>query len=167
MPYSNKTYIAFDADNDIHYYRLMQAWRQSNNHSFNFYDAHELNNLMKTSSEETIKSNLRERLKNTKVFVILIGEQTRYLYQFVRWEIEQAIKMNTPIICVNLNGKRSKDIDRCPPILRDELALHISFNTKILEKALTDWEHLHYENKQKGKKGDFSYSEDAYKTLGL
>ena len=167
MSYSNKTYIAFDADNDIHYYRLMQAWKQSDNHSFNFYDAHELNNLLKTSSEETIKSKLRERLNNTKVFVLLVGEQTRYLYKFVRWEIEQAIKLNHPIICINLNGKRSKDADRCPPILREELALHISFNTKILEKALTDWQYLHYEHKRKGKSGDFSYSENIYKTLGL
>ena len=80
MSYSNKTYIAFDADNDIHYYRLMQAWKQSDNHSFNFYDAHDLNNLMKSSSEETIKSKLRERLNNTKVFVLLVGEQSPFLF---------------------------------------------------------------------------------------
>lgn len=167
MPYTNKTYIAFDADNDIHFYRLMTAWKQSDNHSFNFYDAHDLNNLMKWSSEETIKQKLRERLNNTKVFVILIGEQTRYLYKFVRWEIEQAIKLNLPIICVNLNGLRSLDPNRCPPILKDELALHVSFNTKILEKGLSEWESLHYKYKSEGKKGDYSYNAETYKKLGL
>jgi len=35
--YTNKTYVAFDADNDIHYYRLMQAWEKNDNTSFNFY----------------------------------------------------------------------------------------------------------------------------------
>ncbi len=167
MSYTNKTYIAFDADKDIHYYRLMQAWKQSDNHSFNFYDAHDLNNLMTWSSEETIKGKLRERLLNTKVFVILIGEQTRYLYQFVRWEIDQALKLNLPILCVNLNGKRSKDQDRCPPILKDELALHVSFNAKIIEKALTNWEQLHNDYRRQGKKGDFYYNDETYKSLGL
>ena len=27
MAYRNKTYIAFDGDNDMHYYRLMTAFR--------------------------------------------------------------------------------------------------------------------------------------------
>jgi hypothetical protein len=167
MAYSNKTYVAFDADNDIHYYRLMQAWKQSDNLTFNFYDAHDINNLRATSTEETIKTKLRERLNSTIVFVLLVGEHTKYLYQFVRWEIEQAIKLNLPIICVNLNGKRSIDNDRCPPILKNELVLHVSFNAKIIEKALTRWETLHYEHKKNGKTGDFYYDDDYYKTLGL
>ena len=105
--YTNKTYVAFDADNDIRYYRLMQAWKKNNNTSFNFYDAHDLNNLMSYSSEETIKAKLSERLRSTKVFVLLVGDATKNLYKFVRWEIEQAIKRNIPIIVVNLNGKKS------------------------------------------------------------
>jgi hypothetical protein len=28
--YTNKTYVAFDADSDIRYYRLMQAWKKNN-----------------------------------------------------------------------------------------------------------------------------------------
>ena len=57
--YTNKTYVAFDADNDIHYYRLMQAWKKNDNTSLNFYDAHDLNNLLSWSSEEKIKSKLK------------------------------------------------------------------------------------------------------------
>jgi len=56
MAYTNKTYVAFDADNDIHYYRLMQAWKQNDNTPFNFYDAHDLNNV-RVYSEESIKRN--------------------------------------------------------------------------------------------------------------
>ena len=95
--YTNKIYVAFDADNDIRYYRLMQAWKKRDKTSFNFYDAHDLNNLMSYSSEETIKAKLAERLRSTKVFVLLIGNNTKYLYKFVRWEIEQAIKRGIPI----------------------------------------------------------------------
>ena len=136
MAYTNKTYVAFDADNDIHYYRLMQAWKHNDNTSFDFYDAHDLNNLMSWASEETIKGKLRERLASTKVFVLLIGDNTKYLYKFVRWEVEQAIVRKIPIIAVNLNGKRSKDANLCPSILDGELAVFVSFNQKIIEILL-------------------------------
>ena len=36
MPYRNKTYVCFDADNNIHYYYLMLAWKQSDNTNFQF-----------------------------------------------------------------------------------------------------------------------------------
>jgi len=167
MAYTNKTYIAFDADSDIHYYRLMQAWKQNDNTNFNFYDAHDLTNLMPWSSEETIKASLQERLRSTKVFILLVGEKTKYLHKFVRWEIEQAIKRDLPIIVVNLNGARYKDEDLCPAILDDELAVHVSFNQKIIDKALNEWESIHSAYKKEGKTGPYRYNEETYKALGL
>ncbi len=166
MAYTNKTYVAFDADNDIHYYRLMQAWKQNDNTSFNFYDAHDLNNV-RVYSEESIKRNLQERLRSTKVFILLVGENTKYLYKFVRWEIEQAIKRDLPIIVVNLNGKRNKDTNLCPLILDDELSLHVSFNQKIIEKALSSWEASHKKHRGEGSTSAYVYGEDVYKAVGL
>ena len=88
MAYRNKVYVCFDGDNDIHYYWLMKAWKQNDNVSFfNFYDAHDLNTARDSSLETSIKRQLKERLRNTKTFVVLIGESTRYLYKFVRWEM--------------------------------------------------------------------------------
>ena len=165
--YTNKTYVAFDADNDIRYYRLMQAWRKNDNTSFNFYDAHDLNNLMSYSSEATIKDKLAERLRNTKVFVLLVGDTTKNLYKFVRWEIEQAIKREIPIIVVNLNGKRSKDSTLCPAILNDELAIHISFNQNIMEYAINNWESSDAKHRQKKETGAYYYKASVYEQLGL
>lgn len=167
MAYTNKTYVAFDADNDIRYYRLMQAWKNNSGNTFNFYDAHDLNNLMQWSTEETIKGKLRERLANTKAFILLVGENTKYLYKFVRWEIDQAIKRDVPIIVVNLNGKRSKDSNLCPPILNGELSLHISFNQKIIEKAVADWPNLHQSYKRENASSDYYYKDSIYSSLGL
>lgn len=166
MAYTNKTYVAFDADNDIHYYRLMQAWKQNDNTSFNFYDAHDLNNV-RVYSEESIKRNLQERLRSTKVFILLVGENTKYLYKFVRWEIEQAIKRDLPIIVVNLNGKRNKDNNLCPSILEDELSLHVSFNQKIIEKALYSWEASDKKYRSEGSTSAYVYGGEIYKALGL
>lgn len=166
MAYTNKTYVAFDADNDIHYYRLMQAWKQNDNTSFNFYDAHDLNNV-RAYSEESIKRNLQERLRSTKVFILLVGDNTKYLYKFVRWEIEQAIKKDIPIIVVNLNGKRTKDSNLCPLILENELSLHVSFNQKIIEKALSSWETSHKTHRAANSDSAYIYDEKIYKALGL
>ncbi len=165
--YTNKTYIAFDADNNIRHYRLMQAWKKNDNTSFNFYDAHDLNNLMSYASEETIKAKLAERLRNTKVFIILIGNNTKYLYKFVRWEIEQAIKREIPIIAVNLNGERGMDNNLCPAVLQDVLAVHVSYNQKIIEYAINNWEASDKAYRKEGKSGSYYYKDSVYKSLGL
>src|ERR1051326_2349633 len=95
------TYVAFDADTDMRYYQLLKAWRNHPAHPFNFSNAHELNRIMRWSNEYTIKKKLRKRLLQSEIFVLLIGERTKFLYKYVRWEINQALKMELPIICVN------------------------------------------------------------------
>ena len=167
MPYRNKTYVCFDADNDIHYYYLMLAWKQSDNTDFQFYDAHDLNRLLPISSEATIKRKLRERLRNTKIFIVLIGQSTRYHYKFVRWEMEQALGLDIPIIAVNLNGKRLRDEDLCPPIIRDELAIHISFNARIVQHALEYWSTEYYDLKREGISEARLYPSAVYQKLEL
>jgi hypothetical protein len=167
MPYSNKTYVAFDGDKDIHYYYLLRAWKSSNNQSFNFYDAHDINTARDSSLESTIKDRLRERMANAKCFVLLVGEGTRYLYKFVRWEIEQAINRNLPIIVVNLNGLKKMDNNRCPPILANELAIHIPFKQAIVSYALENWIDSHNSHKRKGDSGPYYYKDSVYKSLGL
>ena len=165
MPYRNKTYVAFDGDNDIHYYRLMCAWKQNDNTSFNFFDAHDLNYARDTSLEESIKSQLRKRFDNSRTFVLLIGEKTRYLRKFVPWEIDQALRRDLPIICVNINGKRSQDENTCPSGLRNELAIHISFSARMLQYALENWPARHRELRPT--KGAYYYKDSVYLQLDL
>ena len=166
MAYKNKVYVSMDADNDIRYYYLMKAWKQSDNTSFSFCDAHDINTIL-DKSEASIKAGLQERFRNTKVFVLLVGEHTKYLYKYVRWEIEQAIKRELPIIVVNLNGTRHLDTDRCPSIVRDELAVHVSFNSRILQYALENWPDIANEKRIKDETGAYYYDEKVYKRLGL
>lgn len=165
MAYRNKTYVCFDGDTDMRYYRLMCAWKQNDNIPFNFYNAHELNFAKDSSLESSIKNQLKDRLKNSKVFVILVGEKTRYLYKFVRWEIEEALSLNLPIICVNLNGLKKMDPQRCPPIVRNELAIHTNFNAKIIQYALENWPASFERLKIENKKGPYYYKEETYMRL--
>jgi len=106
MPYRNKVFVSFDGDNDMHYYRFMRAWKQNDNRSFNFFDAHDIDTALDSSMEKTIKRRLSERLDNSKAFVSLIGDRTRYLYKFVRWRSEKSIERDLLIIRINLNGLR-------------------------------------------------------------
>lgn len=166
MAYKNKVYVSMDADNDLHYYYLMKAWKQSDNTSFNFYDAHDLNTIL-DKSENSIKAGLMERFRNSKIFVLLVGEHTRYLYKFVRWEIEQALTRQLPCIIVNINGKRQQDDVRCPPIINNKLSIHISFNAKILEYALENWPSFHYSKISEGNETSYHYKSSVYQGLGL
>jgi hypothetical protein len=166
VAYRNKTYIAFDGDNDMHYYRLMTAWARHPGFDFEIHNAHELNTARDTSQEESIKRQLRARFANSKMFVVLIGENTRYLRKFVKWEIETAIQLNLPIVGVNLNGSRSQD-DRCPSAVRDTLAMYVSFNEKIVTFAMKNWMDWHYRHQKSGKTGAFYYEADIYRKLGL
>lgn len=163
----DKIYVVFDGDTDIHYFYLMKAWTNNNNFNFEIKDAHELNYAKDTSLEESIKAQLRIRLQNSKGMVLLIGEKTKYLRKFIPWELQYALNHDMPIIAVNLNGKRDRDIDRCPALIRDELVVHVSFNHKIIQHALDSWPSIYKSLKKDKESGARYYPDEVYKKIGL
>lgn len=165
--YRNKAYVAFDGDKDIHYYNMIKAWSQNEKLDFSIYDAHDINTARDTSSEETIKMRLRERMKNSNVMLLLVGESTKYLYKFVKYELEFALKNDIPIIAINLNNKRERDLNRIPPIIRDSLVVHISFNLKIIKHAMDNWPSEYKKLKNSNEIGARYYTETVYNNLGL
>lgn len=166
VAYRNKTYVCFDGDNDINYYWLMTAWRASDNSSFNFHDAHDLNTARDSSQEESIKRQLRARFANSKLFVVLIGNNTKYLRKFVKWEMEVALRLELPIVGVNLDGSRNVT-ELCPSTIRDELAIYIPFQSKIMQYAMDNWPSSHATHKRNGDTGAYFYKQSVYSDLGL
>lgn len=81
--------------------------------------------------------------------------------------MEQALDLGIPIIGVNLNGLRQQDSIRCPPVIRDELAVYVSFNAAIVQYALKHWPASHKFYKQQGKSGAYYYKPETYSGLGL
>ena len=139
MSYRNKTYVAFDADSDMDYYKIMKMWHASDNIDFRFHNAHDSNNLNDGSSDETIRRKLRERMNNTKQMVVLVGESTKDLYKFVRWEIEIAISMQIPIVAANLD-KTDEISDKTPPILKNSAYfVTVPFRAKAIKYALDNF----------------------------
>lgn len=166
MGYRNKTYVVFDADNDMWAYGYMKGWKSNHNIDFNFHDAHDLKPLTDRASEETIKRRLRERFSSAKQVVVLTGESTKNLYRFVRWEMEVAKQLDLPIVAVNLNNQRSLDPDRCPAILQGHYVVHVAFKLKIVKHALDNFPN-EYANRDANQGGDRSYADSVYKNLGL
>jgi hypothetical protein len=169
MSYRNKTYVAFDGDTDIACYRLMKAWKQNEHIDFNFFDAHDLNSARDSSTEESIKAQLRLRMVESKQMVLLVGEKTRLLRKFIPWEIELARKKGIPIVVANLNGHREYDDTRCPGALKDNVyTVSVSFQPKIVQFALDAFptQFANLKNAQ-GYDHRHHYGSDVYKSLGL
>ncbi|MFM0414966.1 TIR domain-containing protein [Paraburkholderia aromaticivorans] len=166
MGYRNKTYVIFDGDEDMWSYAYMRGWNKNENMEFSFYDAHDLRPMSGTASEEYVKRVLKQRLENTKQAIVIIGEKTKNLFRFVRWEIEACIEMGIPIVAVNLNGKREMDEDRCPPILRDVCAIHVPFKAKAIQRALDVFCDNFEWHKQQGWKA-VVLKPEVYASLGL
>lgn len=166
VTYRNKFYVCFDSDNDIHYYWLMRAWQQEDGTKFDFYDAHDLHKTYNANFQNTLEYQFRTRIRNTRAFVVLVGERTRYL-QFVQSEIKEALTLDLPIICVNLNGLRHRDLIRCPSIIGDRLSVHIGFNSVIFQHVLKTWPERHDDLRQQQDSSPYYYKERDYLALGL
>src|SRR5215204_1939815 len=78
-------------------------------------------------------------MKNSSAVIVLVGQNTKNLYRFVRWEIDLALELDLPIIVANLNEKRTQDRDLCPPIIRDECVVYVPFKMRAIKMALDNW----------------------------
>jgi len=174
MSYKNKTYVCLDYDEDKVYYNLMLAWKKNDHIDFDFNNAHELNSLRDGSNDETIKRKLRERMTNSKLAIVLVGELTKTKYKFVKFEMDVALEMEIPIIVVNLNKKKRIDKELCPPVLREQLVMHIPFGNSKGEKAkdiikftMDEWPSLHEKYWNDDKIEPRHWADSVYQGLGF
>lgn len=169
MSYRNKTYVAF-ASEDIRKYWLMEAWRENANIDFAFYDAHDLYVSRDTSKPETIKRNLRERMKNAKQVVLLGSRDAKRKggdgVSFLAHEIKVIMEFNLPVVIANLDGDRNIDKNFIPaPLLNvDYYTLSVSFQPKIIKYALDNYAPLYAAS---GKAGPHYYTHETYTKLEL
>ncbi|MGO7035715.1 TIR domain-containing protein [Rhizobium ruizarguesonis] len=162
------TYVIFDGDTDRWAYRFVRGWHSNPNIPFTFADAHDLDNMTsRAQSEDYVKGRLRERMKQSTAVLALIGESTKNLYRFVRWELELAMSLDLPIIAANLNDSRTQDA-LCPPVIRDRCVVHVPFKLKAIEHALTHWP-VEYRSLSREERsgGARHYTQGQYREWGL
>ena len=153
-----RTFVGFSST-DIHYYRLMQAWKSNESIDFNFTDC-QLSDELDSENEEYIKRKCRERINMAGKYVQLIGEDTRSKHKYVRWEAEVAIEKGCTIIGVNLNDSKRMQANTCPSIIRDIGAIFVPFSPKIIEHAIKDYS-------MPNDHGNYYYNVSVYEGLGL
>ncbi|KAA8371118.1 molecular chaperone Tir [Leuconostoc carnosum] len=166
MAYRNKVYVAFDGDEDMSYYRMLTAWAANTHNDFELNNAHDLNKAYDSSSEESIKRQLRSRFANSKLFIILVGQHTKNLRKFVKWEIETAIRLEIPIIAVNLNGKRQAD-NLMPTLLLNNLSLVIPYKEVAIKHAMDLWPDADKVHRHNNEMTQFHYNDRVYEQLGI
>ena len=167
MSYRNKTYVAF-ASEDIGRYRLMEAWRDNQHIDFNFYDAHDLYVSRDDSKPETIKRNLRERLKNAKQIILLGSKDGKRKggdgKSFLAHEVEVILEFKLPVIVANLDGDRTVNQAFIPSPLSNYYSMSVSFQPKIIIYALDNYAESFASSM---KKGPHCYIPKVYSELGL
>jgi hypothetical protein len=106
-------------------------------------------------------------MNSTSRVLVLIGEKTKNLYRYVRWELELALEKHLPIVAANLNDSRYQD-ERCPAIIRDKCVSHVPFKMKAIKHALDSWP-TRYRGLSAAEltKGWRYYSNDVYAKLGI
>ena len=115
-------------------------WKTNDRVDLDFEDAHDLDEMTRRAQNEAyVKSKLKERMKSSEALVVIVGEKTKNLYKFVRWEIEFGMELRLPIIVANLNNQIRLNLTLCPPILRDACAVHIPFKKEAIKHALSSW----------------------------
>lgn len=152
-----RTFVGFSST-DINYWRLMQAWKANKNIDFNFVNC-QLQTEVNSKDEAYIKQKCRERINMAGKYVLLIGQDTKSKYKYVRWEAEVAIEKGCTIIGVNLDGSRSIDMNTCPPIIRDIGAIFVPFSPAIIAYAIKNYK-MHDDNK------NYYYNDQVYTSLG-
>jgi NAD+--asparagine ADP-ribosyltransferase len=152
-----RTFVGFSST-DITQYRLMLAWKAHEHIDFDFENC-QLQEELDSENEDYIKRVCRERIKMARKYVLLIGQDTRYKYKYVRWEAEVAIEKGCTIIGVNLDKSRQYIEATCPPVIKDIGAVFVSFSPKIIALALDKY--------QMNAKGNYHYEDKVYKQRGL
>ena len=148
----------------------MEAWKANQHIDFDFFDAHDLFVSRDTSKPETIKRNLRERLKNAKQIVVLGSKDGKRKggdgVSFLATEIEVIMEFNLPVVIANLDGDRKVDENFIPaPLLNAKYyTLSVSFQPKIIMHALDNYA---VNFAASDKKGPHQYPEKTYSDLGL
>jgi MTH538 TIR-like domain (DUF1863) len=151
-----RTFVGFSST-DIHYYRLMLAWKANEHIDFDFADC-QLGSEINSENEAYIKRKCRERINMAGTFAILIGQDTRSKHKYVRWEMEVAIEKGCRIIGINLDGSRRVDASTCPSIIKNIGAIFVPFSPKIVAYTLANYR-IHTN-------GDHFYPDQIYTNLG-
>jgi Thoeris protein ThsB, TIR-like domain len=180
MAYRNGTYVAFHAEgtsdptkSDFKYYAMLKAWAEHKEIDFSIIDSHEKTAVRDSSTRETLKKRLRERLRNSKHLLLIIGKTTKNDKDWVPEEISYAVdECEIPIIAAYTNYdyivKPSVHENEWPPALKERIdngtarVIHIPFKKEPIKDAIGQ-----FDMNKKPQGALTYYTHETYKKWGL
>lgn len=180
MAYRNGTYVAFHANNttdptesDMKYYNTLRMWKVRDEGDFKFINSHEKRDVRDSSTKETLRRALMERMNNSKHLLLIIGETTCFDTDWIPFEISYAIDdCKIPIIAAYPGYKKIMDPNALstlwPKSLADRInnktarVIHVPFKKEPIEDAVSQFD---FDNPPKGSLS--YYSKEAYLEWGL
>lgn len=182
MAYRNGVYFAFDGlgesnptKSDFKYYATIQAWNSSESIEFSCVNSHDkVAAVRDTSSLETLKRSIRERLSNSKNILVILSSDTRKSGSLLSYEIEQAAdKYKLPFVIAYAGYQTIMNPDGLSSFWPNSLsqritgnlikAIHIPFVKSAIFDAIGQFSiNAKYPATSKN-----YYSEEAHRNLGL
>jgi len=180
MAYRNGTYIAFDAlgetnpsKSDFRYYSIIESWASNERIDFTYVNSHVKTYAVRdTSSKETLRIRIRERLSDSKNVLVILSNQTRKSGSMLSEELELAIDdYELPLIVSYTNYQLVADPSKLsrhwPNSLSKRInsglakAIHVPFKKEALLDAIQQF------NPDKPPKGSLTYySEQTQRRWG-
>lgn len=136
------TYIAAEWDGDFDAVKQLYVWNEGKKWNLHFKDAHEEKQSRDSSLNCTIKRSLYERLKISKRFILIVGNNTKTaragscqycmyynadMYEckkgysvdyrsYIQYECDKAIELGIPILV--LYNYLAVHKDKCPDVIK-------------------------------------------------
>jgi MTH538 TIR-like domain (DUF1863) len=152
------TYFAFDglgetdpSKSDFKYYATVQSWDAHNHIEFRFVNSHEkASSVRDTSSLETLKASIRQRLDASKNMVVILSDQTRKTGSLLSYEIEKAVDTHSLPLIIAYPGynsilKPAELWSIWPNVLYERIsnatakAIHIPFKKDAILEAISQF----------------------------
>lgn len=180
MNYRNGTYVAFHANNtsdptdsDMKYYNTLRMWKvRDEDGDFKFINSHEKRDVRDSSTKETLRRALRERMNNSKHLLLIIGPTTRLDTDWIPFEIAYAIdNCKIPVIAAYTGYERIMDpaalSSLWPEALADRIngktatVIHVPFKKEPITDAVSQ-----FDFNKLPESGLAYYSKEAYLSWG-
>jgi hypothetical protein len=119
-------FISFHVDDEVHV-GLLRSQAKNENYDLEFRDY-----SVKEPFDEKWKTNCKQRIAQTSVVVVMIGEHTAER-EAVNWEIEEAYRQGKRVVGVRIYKDKNHEV---PKAMRDNRAPILDWNLKYIDREI-------------------------------
>ncbi|OLN23867.1 hypothetical protein BTO30_02695 [Domibacillus antri] len=102
---AKKVFVSYKSNTeDTTYKNLLVAWSKSDKEHFDLkFNDTSVGVSINSANAAYIKSVIKARIKDSKVFLMIIGKNT-HKSEWCSWEIEKAVELNKKIVAVKIDS---------------------------------------------------------------